>query len=441
MSITDNLSLPREIEGTPPPTPSEPARPLTPIQIFFYSLANLGYGAFYSFNNATLPLFLKQFTNNPVLLGLMGSTHSVEGAIIQPLVGTASDRLRSRWGRRRPFMLLFTPLSALFLLLTPAAIHLPSGVRLGAIIGSIFLFTVFFNIAFDPYQALMPDITPPEQRGRVTSVWALVGVIGQAAILLLQMPLAVKFSLVAVAMLVTTLFTCQLIGERPATGDVSSSRSHWVEIGEAVRGLGILHQARKGILVFFLSGVGIGAVLPFLTIFVQKITGCTDHQAEMMFLVLMVATAFGVMPAGWLADRLGPKRVLLLGLSLIALAALNGLWVHTLTQVGIVLFVAGLGNAAQSASAYPLLTDIVPAEEVGFYTGLQTMALSIAQPLTVFLTGELIAHSGRHGGYRMIFFVCSISILAALIVLAFLQMQDAPTEIAARRAERRLSEA
>jgi|SRR5579871_3719720 len=441
MSITDDLSPPDEIAALPPPAVIAPERPLSPAQTFFYSLANLGYGAFYSFNNATLPLFLKQFTGNPVILGLMGSTHSVEGAIIQPLVGTASDRLRSRWGRRRPFMLLFTPLSALFLLLTPAAGHLPPGVRLGAVLGCIFLFTVLFNIAFDPYQSLLPDITPPAQRGRVTSAWALVGVLGQAALLLLPLPLPLKFGLVAAAMLLTTLLTCLLIKEKPASGPAPGGASHRLEIVEAMRGLRHLRQAAKGIGVFFLSGVGIGAVLPFLTLFVQHITGCTDHQAEMMFLALMVATALGVMPAGKLADRFGPKRILSLGLALIAVAALCGLWVQTLPQIGVVLFVAGLGNAAQSASAYPLLTDIVPGEEVGFYTGLQTMALSIAQPATVFLTGRLIAGSGHHDNYRMIFLVCALSVVASLVVLSLLQVETAPAEIAARRAERQGSAA
>lgn len=411
------------------PESGGPTRPLPPASVCWYSLANLGYGAFYSFNNAALPLFLKNFTSNPVLLGLMGSTHSVEGAVIQPLVGAASDRLRTPLGRRRPFMLLFTPLSALFLLLTPAAGHLPIGVRLGAVILCIFLFTVFFNIAFDPYQALMPDITPVHQRGRVTSVWTLFGVIGQAAILLLPISLPLKFSLVALAMLITTGITCALVREPRASQVPTQHISHLQELQEAIRGLCVLHQALKGILVFFLSGVGIGAVLPFLTIFVKTITNCSDHEAELMFLVLMVFTAVGVLPFGWLADRIGPKNVLFIGLTLIGVAAINGLWIHSLTQVAIVLAVAGLGNAAQSASSYPLLTGLVPSEEVGFYTGLQTTALSIAQPLTVFITGTLIAH----GSYRMIFAVCTVSIAAALIVLSLVRVHAAAGEIAVRR--------
>ncbi|HZO87280.1 MAG TPA: MFS transporter [Chthonomonadaceae bacterium] len=407
---------------------SEPQQPLSPLQSFWYCVANLGYGAFYSFNNAVLPLFLQNYTQDARLIGLMGSTHSFEGAVIQPVVGSASDRLRTRLGRRRPFMLVFTPLSALFMLLTPAASHLPIGVRLTAIVGCIFLFTVFFNVAFDPYQALMPDITPEPQRGRVMGLWAFLGVLGQAALVMLPQPPAVKFGIVAVLMLITTGWTCAMIREPRHPAHSAADKSHWQEVFIALRGLRILRQARRSLIALFFSGIGIGAVLPFLTLFVEKIAGANDQQAQRMFLVLMLATAAGVIPCGWLTDRIGPKRMLLLGLALIALASLNGLWVTNLTQITLVMILAGLGNAAQSASAYPLLTELVPAEEIGFYTGLQTTALSVASPLTSVLTGELV----NQGGYRLIFVVCAASILIALGVLALVSLQAARDEVGLR---------
>lgn len=417
-----------------------PDRPLSGSQTFWYSLANLGYGAFYSYNNFVLPLLLSSMTRNAVVLGLMGSTHSVEGAVIQPLVGAASDRFHSRLGRRRPFMLLFTPLSALFMVLTVAATWSRTEYRLGAAVLCVFLFTVTFNVAFDPYQALLPDITPASQRGRVTSIWALVGNIGQAAILLLPalVPLALKglfdarhmLVIVALLMVATTLITCAMVREPPSRGQQAARRPIH-ELAEALRGLLVLRQAGKVVWVAFLTGAGIGAVLPFLTLFVKAITHCSDAQALEMPLVLMAATAAGVVPFGWLADRIGPKRVLAIGLTLIAAAAAAGWEVTSLRQIMVVLAVAGLGNAAQAAAAYPLLTDLVPGEETGFYTGLQTTALSIAQPATVFVTGILI----NRGGYRMVFVVCAAAIVGGIGLLACVRETRAPAEIAARRGQ------
>jgi MFS family permease len=149
-----------------------------------------------------------------------------------------------------------------------------------------------------------------------------------------------------------------------------------------------------------------------------------------MAFTLMIATVVGVMPFGWLADRIGPKRVVFIGFGLLTLAALCALWINTLTQVMVVMIIAGLGNAGQAASAYPLLTNLVPVEEVGFYTGFQSTMLSIAQPVTVVITGLLINHAS--GSYRVVFLVCALTILAAMAVLTAVHEKDSPAEIAAR---------
>jgi Na+/melibiose symporter-like transporter len=384
---------------------------------------------FFSFNNFVLPLFLKRYTDNPIIIGLMGSTHSVEGAIIQPIVGTLSDRRRSRLGRRRPFMLLFAPISAVLMAITPAITTLPESVRLGMLVAMIFAFTVTFNIAFDPYQALLPDITPVRQRGRVMALWALLGVIGQASILLIPVDMSVKFYLVALVMLSSMLLTCAFVKEQPSDqGEIAQATEHH-DWRNSLSGLSALSEARKGLLVFFLSGAGVGAVMPYLSIFVQTITNCTDQQAQLQPMVLMIATAVTVLPAGRLCDRYGAKRMLLISMGLIGVASLGGLWVQTLPQITFVLIVAGLGNAAQSAATYPLMTQLVPKEEVGWYTGLQTTALSIAQPVTVVVTGMAI----KQGSYRAIFLICAICMFVALAVVAAVQQDRANDEISKRR--------
>ena len=186
-----------------------------------------------------------------------------------------------------------------------------------------------------------------------------------------------------------------------------------------------------GLAVFFLYGAGVGAVLPFLTTFVQKITQCSDQMAQNMAMVLMASTAVTAVPFGRIADRLGHKRTLIIGLVLIMAATVNGLWVTTLPQIAVVLVIAGIGNGAQSASVYPLLTELVPAEEVGLYTGLQTTMLSIAQPVTNLMTGQLINNGNN---YRAIFAVCAICMFLAILILNKIDVKSAQSEIAKRRA-------
>ncbi len=47
-----------------------------------YAVASLGTGAFYAFNNAALPLSLRALTGSDVLIGLLSSTRSIEGALV-----------------------------------------------------------------------------------------------------------------------------------------------------------------------------------------------------------------------------------------------------------------------------------------------------------------------------------------------------------------------
>ena len=413
---------------------AQPTRPLSTAQILAYSAANIGCGAFYSFNNYILPLFLQQYTSNAVLLGLMGSSHSVEGAIIQPLVGSQSDHLRTKLGRRRPFMLIFFTLSALFLALTPAASHVGAQYRLPVVVSVIFLFTVLFNVAWDPYQALMPDLTPPEQRGRVTGVWGMLGNVAQAATLLsalfLGLSFGAQFYIVAALMLLTNFATCAWVREPDAPPAVSKKKSLFMEVREGLAGLRTLRQAARGMLVIALSGAGIGAVVPNLSIFVKTVTHCSNAQAQAMGFILMVATAIFVLPFGWLTDRLGPKQVIYIAFSLIGIACLCALFVTSLPQVAVVMVIAGIGNAAQAASVYPLLTDLVPGDEVGFYTGFQSTMLSLVQPVTVVITGILINRGG--GGYRIVFAVCAVCVAGAMALLGGVNTEAAQDEIARR---------
>src|SRR5205085_12123732 len=119
-----------------------------------YSVASIGSGVFYVFNNAVLPLLLQRAIpgTNVLLINLLSNTRSIEGAVIQPVVGAWSDRIWTRLGRRRPFMLIAIPLSALVMALTPLAPNL------ALIVVCIVLFSLLFNVAADPYTALQADI-------------------------------------------------------------------------------------------------------------------------------------------------------------------------------------------------------------------------------------------------------------------------------------------
>src|ERR671933_2496401 len=151
-------------------------RRLSPRGMALYSVAAIGGGFFYIFNNAVLPLLLSRLTGNVLLLNLLSNTRSLEGAVVQPVVGAWSDRTWTRLGRRRPFMAVGAPLSALCFLL---AAHAPT---LPLLVAAIVLFSLLFNAAVDPYNALLADLFPPERRSTVTGLAKVVEFAGTVGV-------------------------------------------------------------------------------------------------------------------------------------------------------------------------------------------------------------------------------------------------------------------
>src|SRR5438270_9030998 len=133
-------------------------------QKVWYSFGNFGNGVYNGLNNAILGLYILAFTSNPFLIGYLSNTRTMEGVILQPLAGKWSDRMGSPLGRRRPFILVFIPLSVFFLALIPVLSRQSHAIALPLIVAAIILFSINWNLAGDPYQALMVDITQPEER-------------------------------------------------------------------------------------------------------------------------------------------------------------------------------------------------------------------------------------------------------------------------------------
>lgn len=116
------------------------------------------------------------------LIGVILAIGSIFNAVIDPFLGHWSDTRRGKWGRRRPFILFFLPLSALLMM----AIWTPP-VKSLAVVNSIYLTCVmlFYYLAHSawqiPYDGALPEMAQ-EPKDRVTlstwkSVFALVGVL------------------------------------------------------------------------------------------------------------------------------------------------------------------------------------------------------------------------------------------------------------------------
>ena len=459
-----------------PPAPGHPDsdHPIPPLpwqRAVLFSLASIGVGMVFTFFNAQLPLYLRDYGMAHQWIGPLTNERSLAGALVLPIVGRMSDRARTRWGKRRPFFLAGAPLLAAALVALGLRPPFPIMLTLVLAAGG------FLFIALGPYQAMMADITPSHQRGQVGSMTALAGLVGAVIVSLLaaqwwEGASAWVFAATAAVLLLTFGLTFLLVREPDQHPDLTPSSSpkgrgelddltsaaaeqsaliYEDFVSEAAEGLTpplfagheaaelrTPHAVRRTqspglgrlraywqdvrqfgpmnryIAAMSLYWLAAGGATPFITLYGTETLHLTANAASGLFLVLVLSTAVGTVGVGLLADRVGKRRMLHGGLALFALAALAASSVSSVDAALPVMVLAGLGNACPTVLAVPLLADLLPPKRAGEFLGLGSAIWSLVQPLGSFLAGSLVDSLGSNRwafGFAALFMALAVAAL------------------------------
>ena len=395
---------------------SPPQRPLSFWQSAIFGCGNFGANVVYSFLNGAAGLYLNRYPEVPTwAVGLLAQERSLAGALVQPIVGAMSDRTRTRFGRRRPYFVIgvaLTAASLLFLAGFPPLIPMLLVLSINAF---------FLNVAVDPYMALLADLVPSDQRGRVGALLAVFNMLGQiaatvAALLLWDRSPELVFLIVAAALVLSFGITTVFIKEPAAPPRPSEPMG--IDVGGYLRDL----AGRRDLLLYILAAglywMGTGGVLPYLTRFGVSVLGLSEGESFQLLLPALAGTIIGAVPAGYLADRRGKKPVLAVGLFAYSVIAIVASQVATLPQALIAMGVIGLANGVWTALAIPLLVDLVPQERAAEMTGLGSAVWSLAQPIGAVIAGLLIASADS---YRVSFIGAAVFIFLCFTLLLFVR--------------------
>lgn len=151
-------------------------RPLARWQVILYASGSLSVALSYqAFATYIQFLYIDRFGLRALAVGVVWSIYGLWNAINDPLAGYLSDRTRTRWGRRIPWIAgLFLPLSATFYLLwTPSAALLagPENVLLAYFLVIVLAFDLLWTIVVMNWTALFPEMVPGEQERATVSAW------------------------------------------------------------------------------------------------------------------------------------------------------------------------------------------------------------------------------------------------------------------------------
>lgn len=151
-------------------------------QIVSMSVGFLGIQFGFALQNGNASRILQTFGADIEQLSLFWLAAPLTGMVIQPIVGHYSDRTWTRLGRRRPYFLAGALCSAVALVLMPNAAALTAllpSLWIGA--GMLMIMDASFNVAMEPFRALVADKLPDEQRSVGYSVQSFLIGLGAVA--------------------------------------------------------------------------------------------------------------------------------------------------------------------------------------------------------------------------------------------------------------------
>jgi MFS family permease len=391
------------------------------MNVYWFGLAFMWNGL----HPIVLPAILLRFVPEALkntYLGGMTFAGLILATAIQPISGALSDRTRSRWGKRHPWILAGMLFSLVFL----AGMALAA--NLWGLVATYLFLQIGSNATHGPAQGLIPDLVPSERRGLASGIKNLFEMGGLIVTSLVMGQLmengnpVLAFAIIGGVLAVSVLITL-LTPSEPSAPDAEKPAA-----GDSLRALLRVDLRRypdyAWLLVsrFFIL-LGIYAVQAFAQYFIRDRLRVPDPAAVtgMLMATLGIALTLLVFPAGLLSDRFGRKRLNLFSGALAALGIFLLILVRNVSTLYIFGGIIGIATGIFLSVNWALATDLIPTEEAGKYLGLSNLATAGAGAASR-LAGPLIdglnaLRPGAYLGYPALFILASASTLFGTLLL------------------------
>jgi len=325
------------------------------------------------------------------LLAITFVLGAVAPIIIQPTVGIISDYTVTRWGRRKPYIVIGTLLDMVFLA------GLAFSNYFVAMVAFYFLLQVSSNSAQGPFQGYVPDLVPAKQVGLASGLMGLMLTLGAIAGVGLATAgpsfMSEPFSVAALG--VVELATMIILVSTVREGTSAPPRTKtWRQLALSAWGRDILEQRNVlWLLLVRLMFLGAYNATSIALGYFRRSHGLPDADADstvfMATVIVGISTALAAIPGGRLSDRFGRRPVIwaasviaCLGLAAVAVAPTPGWAVGAWVPFGI-------GMGIFLSADWALMADVIPKETAGRYMGILNAGTAMAGPVFLVFAGPL----------------------------------------------------
>ncbi|MCY7327108.1 MAG: MFS transporter [Saprospiraceae bacterium] len=431
-------------------------------EIWNMSFGFLGIQAGFALQSSNASGILQRFGADVHDLPIFWLVAPVIGMIVQPIIGYYSDRTWGRFGRRKPFFLAGALAACIGMILMPnaglLAVALPA-VLMGA--GMLMIMDASFNVAMEPFRALVADKLPAEQRtlgfsvqtaliglGAVLGSWLpwflakQVGIGDTAAQGLVPENIKLAFYIGAVIFFVAILWTVLTTKEYPP--ERHSRFMGEPELPVEKDGLGLIFKdlaampktMRQLGAVQFFSWFALFSMWVFTTpAIANHVYGCaiddtssqqySDAQnwTGIIFGVYNVVSMVFALMMPTIANRLGRKRTHAIALICGGLGLISVYFATSPTFLIFSMIGVGIAWASILAMPYAMLAGSLPAHKMGVYMGIFNLFITVPQIVSGVINGPIVKYIfGDHAIYAIV--MAGVFLLFAAASVRFVEDKD-----------------
>lgn len=400
------------------------------------------------------------------LVGIVMAMDNLAALIMLPIFGHLSDRTHTKIGKRMPYILIGTFVSALVFPFIPLCYYWNNVAGLIVVMAIVVFFMMMYR---NPAVALMPDITPKPLRSKANGIINIMGYLGGGVAAILGMFITfTKFEYgvkgsadagdyanytamwetnniwaIEIPFLVASLFmvvSCLFLFFKLKENKLEESLRPEMEEGEREAAIADpvanddaapMSKANKRMLwliliaefMWFMADNGLGT---YLSNYIGEGIKADTGFASTLAIIGGVAGAVGFLVAGPIADKIGRKWTVMSGLFTVILG--YGIFALTLVFVGqsmaikVVLAIAwivkGFGFSLVHINSFPMVVELCSSKKIGKFTGFYYASSMAAQTITPILLGLLLKTTKE---WNILPFYALGFMTVAIIIFAFVK--------------------
>lgn len=432
----------------------------------FWQIWNMSFGFFgiqfgFALQNGNASRILTTFGADVEHLSWFWLAAPLTGMIVQPLIGYYSDRTWTSLGRRRPYFLAGSILAATALMLMPNAGSLATlfaPLYIGA--GILMVMDASFNIAMEPFRALVADLLPADQRtlgfsvqtfliglGAVLGSWLpylfaeWFGVEKQASEGVVPYNVTLSFYVGAVIFLIAILWTVITTREFPPDNEYlkeEAAKGH-KGLSQIFGDFARMPRTMKQLgLVQFFSWFALFSMWVFTTSAVAThVYGLPqDDRSSVAFndAANWVGIIFGVyngvsaiyaLMLPFIAARIGRKATHAVSLTAGGVGLISIYFIHDPQILLVSMIGVGIAWASILAMPYAMLAGAIPPQKMGIYMGVFNFFITLPQIVNGVIGGPIVKYLyGSQAIYAI--FMAGVFLLVAAYCVRYVDDRDDP---------------